>query len=86
MLMSAKSEIEDIQHEHQREIEGLLDGVRELTHEVQMQTLICNNFIPQEYFELISQQAHWNEDIGEWQLVSHLVFIVAICHWRTLSQ
>lgn len=68
MLMSAKSEIEDIQQEHQREMEALLEGVRELSREVQLQTLICGAFIPQEFFELIQQQAHWNEEIGEWQM------------------
>nr|XP_039263743.1 kinesin-like protein KIF3A [Styela clava] len=68
MIMSTKSELEDIQQEHQREMEALLDGVRELSQDVQLQTLICDAFIPPEYFELITEQAHWNEDIGEWQM------------------
>ncbi|XP_013384616.1 kinesin-like protein KIF3A isoform X3 [Lingula anatina] len=68
MLMQAKSEIADLQQEHQREMEGLLENVRQLSRELRLQMLIINSFIPPEYQEMIEQYVHWNEDIGEWQL------------------
>uniref|UniRef100_A0A3B3RZ71 Kinesin-like protein n=1 Tax=Paramormyrops kingsleyae TaxID=1676925 RepID=A0A3B3RZ71_9TELE len=49
MLMAAKSEMADLQQEHQREIEGLLENIRQLSRELRLQMLIIDNFIPQEY-------------------------------------
>lgn len=68
MLMSAKSELADQQQEHQREMEGLLENVRQLSRELRLQMLIIDSFIPAEYQETIDEHVHWNEDIGEWQL------------------
>ncbi|XP_067948401.1 kinesin-like protein KIF3A [Watersipora subatra] len=68
MFSAAKSEIEDLQQEHQREMEGLLDNVRQLSKELRLQILTINSYIPAEYQEMIEQCVHWNEDIGEWQL------------------
>ncbi|XP_074651128.1 kinesin-like protein KIF3A [Tubulanus polymorphus] len=68
MYMQAKSEIADVQQEHQREMEGLLENIRELTRELKLQMLTIDAFIPPEYQEMIEQYVHWNEDIGEWQL------------------
>ncbi|XP_029503287.1 kinesin-like protein KIF3A isoform X1 [Oncorhynchus nerka] len=68
MLMAAKSEMADLQQEHHREIEGLLENIRHLSRELRLQMLIIDNFIPQEYQEMIENYVHWNEDIGEWQL------------------
>ncbi|KAM4746790.1 kinesin-like protein KIF3A isoform 4-T4 [Rhinophrynus dorsalis] len=68
MLMAAKSEMADLQQEHQREIEGLLENIRQLSRELRLQMSIIDNFIPQEYQEMIENYVHWNEDIGEWQL------------------
>lgn len=68
MLLSVKAELSDLQQEHQREMEGLLDGVRGIGRELQLQELILNNYIPMEYQTLIERYVHWNEDIGEWQL------------------
>ncbi|MEE6479399.1 hypothetical protein FKM82_012240 [Ascaphus truei] len=68
MLMAAKSEMADLQQEHQREIEGLLENIRQLSRELRLQMIIIDNFIPQEYQEMIENYVHWNEDIGEWQL------------------
>uniref|UniRef100_A0A3Q2PC54 Kinesin-like protein n=1 Tax=Fundulus heteroclitus TaxID=8078 RepID=A0A3Q2PC54_FUNHE len=68
MLMAAKSEMADLQQEHNREIEGLLENIRQLSRELRLQMLIIDNFIPQEYQEMIENYVHWNEDIGEWQL------------------
>ncbi|XP_014678184.1 PREDICTED: kinesin-like protein KIF3A [Priapulus caudatus] len=68
MLMSAKSELGDQQQEHQREMEGLLENVRQLSRELRLQMLVIDGFIPAEYQETIDEHVHWNEDIGEWQL------------------
>ncbi|XP_023694119.1 kinesin-like protein KIF3A isoform X1 [Paramormyrops kingsleyae] len=68
MLMAAKSEMADLQQEHHREIEGLLENIRQLSRELRLQMLIIDSFIPQEYQDMIENYVHWNEDIGEWQL------------------
>ncbi|XP_038056544.1 kinesin-II 85 kDa subunit-like [Patiria miniata] len=68
MLMSAKSEVADLQQEHQREMEGLLENIRQLSRELRLQMLIIDSFIPVEFQQMIEQYVHWNEDIGEWQL------------------
>ncbi|MGH0137416.1 UNVERIFIED_CONTAM: hypothetical protein FKN15_064145 [Acipenser sinensis] len=78
MLMAAKSEMADLQQEHQREIEGLLENIRQLSQELRLQMLIIDNFIPQEYQEMIENYVHWNEDIGEWQLE----MIENYVHWN----
>ncbi|PNJ80157.1 KIF3A isoform 4 [Pongo abelii] len=49
MLMAAKSEMADLQQEHQREIEGLLENIRQLSRELRLQMLIIDNFIPRDY-------------------------------------
>ncbi|XP_018418717.1 PREDICTED: kinesin-like protein KIF3A [Nanorana parkeri] len=81
MLMAAKSEMADLQQEHQREIEGLLENIRQLSRELRLQMIIIDNFIPQEYQEMIENYVHWNEDIGEWQLsyVSYEFFPYTVC-------
>lgn len=68
LLLSAKEELKDVQQENQREMEGLLDNVRQLTKELALQEAIEKMFIPDNYKTLIERHAHWNEDIGEWQL------------------
>ncbi|GLG98494.1 hypothetical protein R5R35_011422 [Gryllus longicercus] len=68
MLLAAKAELGDLQHEQQREMEGLLDSVRSLTRELKLQEAIIDAFIPRQYQEMLEQYVHWNEDIGEWQL------------------
>ncbi|CAG0878873.1 unnamed protein product [Darwinula stevensoni] len=67
-LLSVKSELEDLKEEHQREMEGLMENVRELSRELQLQSLIIDAFIPHRYQDLIDENIHWSEDIGEWQL------------------
>uniref|UniRef100_A0A8C0YVZ5 Kinesin-like protein n=1 Tax=Cyprinus carpio carpio TaxID=630221 RepID=A0A8C0YVZ5_CYPCA len=87
MLMAAKSEMADLQQEHHREIEGLLENIRQLSRELRLQMLIIDNFIPQEYQEMIENYVHWNEDIGEWQLVSVLNTFHDVCvQWKYIIQ
>uniref|UniRef100_A0A915CGM7 Kinesin-like protein n=1 Tax=Parascaris univalens TaxID=6257 RepID=A0A915CGM7_PARUN len=68
MLNAAKSELADVQSEHQREMEGLLDSVRQLRSELLLQLLIIDNYIPSEYLEMIERFVWWNEEVGDWQL------------------
>lgn len=49
MLMLAKAESNDQNQEHQREKEGLWDGIRTLNREIQLHDLILNSYIPIEY-------------------------------------
>ena len=49
LLHSAKSEVEDMKQEHQREMESLLEGVRQLTKELKLSTFIVDEYIPTQY-------------------------------------
>lgn len=49
MLLSFKAELSDLVQEHQREMEGLLEGVRGIGRELQLQELILNSYIPIQY-------------------------------------
>lgn len=49
LLMAAKSELGDMQAEHQREMEALLESVRHLSREHKLHQLIIDSFIPLEY-------------------------------------
>merc|ERR1719410_141927 len=53
MLQSAKSELNDLQAEQQREMEGLLESVRQLTRELRLQMLVIDCFVPAEYQDLV---------------------------------
>lgn len=68
MIVSVKTELADLQQEHQREMEGILDTVRGLTREIQLADLIIGSYVPHEYQLMIERYIHWNEDIGEYQL------------------
>ncbi|XP_059044988.1 kinesin-like protein KIF3A [Achroia grisella] len=68
LLDSAKAELADQQREQQREMEGILDGIRALRREIQLADLVLDSYIPKEYQALIEQYVHWNEQLGEWQV------------------
>ncbi|XP_065221800.1 kinesin-like protein KIF3A [Planococcus citri] len=68
MLMSTKEELKDLCHENQREMEGLLENIRQLNKELGYLDAIEKFYIPDDYRELIEQHAHWNEEIDEWEL------------------
>lgn len=68
MLLTAKNELNDLRQEHQREMEGLLENIRQLDRELSLNKLIIDMFIPPEYQDVIEQAVQWNEDIGEFQL------------------
>lgn len=66
--MQAKGEMEDMQAEHQREMEGLLDNVRQLQKELSYFSAVIDNYVPEEYQRTIEQNVFWSEEMGEWQL------------------
>ncbi|VDD79786.1 unnamed protein product [Mesocestoides corti] len=49
MYLQVKAELEDLRSEYAREMEDLVDNVRQLNHEFQLQTLIINHFIPKPF-------------------------------------
>ena len=49
MILQAQSELKDVQTDHQREIEGLLESVREMSKELKLQMQIINSYIPIEF-------------------------------------
>ncbi|CAG0888246.1 unnamed protein product, partial [Cyprideis torosa] len=67
-LMGLRGELQDMRMEQSRAMEGLLDNVRQLSRELQLQKMIMDQFIPEEYQALIEECVTWNEGIGEWQL------------------
>lgn len=64
----AKIELKDTEEEHQREIEALLENIRQLNKELALATKITELFIPKNYMHLIEQSVYWNEEIGDWKL------------------
>ncbi|XP_033212363.1 kinesin-like protein KIF3A [Belonocnema kinseyi] len=68
MILSTKAEFSDLQKETQREIEGLLEAVKEVERELRLQEIVINSYIPFHYQNMIENYVRWNEDIGEWQL------------------
>lgn len=46
----------DLQQENHREIEDLLENIRQLSRELRLQMLIIDSFIPQEYQVCVSQE------------------------------
>lgn len=49
LLHTSKSEMDDMRQEHQRQMEQLLDGVRQLSKELKLITLIVDEYIPTQY-------------------------------------
>ncbi|KAG5459398.1 MAG: hypothetical protein BJ554DRAFT_199 [Olpidium bornovanus] len=61
MLMQHKAEIKDLQAEHQREREDLLETVRDLTRELRLKALVISAFIPEEEQRLIEMSTEYDE-------------------------
>ncbi len=60
MYQGAKGELADLQGEQQREMEGLLDSVRQLTRELRLQMLVIDQFVPADH------QVRGLEDAFDW--------------------
>ncbi|KAI6215336.1 hypothetical protein M3Y94_00373800 [Aphelenchoides besseyi] len=66
--VQTKAELEDIDSEHQREMEGLLENVRQLQKELKLYISLISAYIPDNYVDLIEKYVCWNDENGEWQL------------------
>lgn len=55
LILQSQSEVKDIQTEHQRTMEGLLESVRELDKELKLQIHIINSYIPIEFQVFINR-------------------------------
>lgn len=49
------------------------ETVRGLSREVRLYQLVIDAFVPDQYQQLIHSHATWNDDTGEWHLVSSLI-------------
>lgn len=49
LLQQAKAEMTDMRRDHERELEGYLDSVRQLSQELKLNMLIIDTFIPEQY-------------------------------------
>lgn len=63
-------EVQDLQQEFQRERNGLLEDIRDLTKEVKLATLTIEQFIPQDRYQEILNRAFLDETTGEWMIDS----------------
>ncbi|XP_028966984.1 kinesin-like protein KIF3A [Galendromus occidentalis] len=68
LRQAAEAEMADMRRDHEREMEGYIDSVRQLSRELKLNMLIIDTFIPEQFQQLIEKNSTWNEDIGEWQL------------------
>jgi len=68
MYNEAKSELADIEAENNREVEAMLESIRDLQKGLQLNQLITHRLVPDEMLQLIDGHCQWNEMIGEWQL------------------
>ena len=49
MILQCQSELKDVQTDHQRTMESLLESVRELDKELKLQIQMINSYIPNEF-------------------------------------
>ncbi|KAI9363505.1 P-loop containing nucleoside triphosphate hydrolase protein [Zopfochytrium polystomum] len=68
LLMAHRSEIRDLQQEHQREREDLLDTVRELTRELKLRMVVMEAFIPEEAIQMLEESADYDEAAEKWRI------------------
>ena len=69
-IQSAKTEIEDIQEEFQRERADLLDNIRELTKQFKLMMLTVHHFIPPDELAKIERRAEWDEENSDWRIMN----------------
>ncbi|UMM21421.1 hypothetical protein L5515_003113 [Caenorhabditis briggsae] len=67
-LKDSRAELQDLEEEHQRQMEGMLENCRSLKKELMLNLAIINQYIPVEHVEMIEKYVSWNEEHGEWQL------------------
>ncbi|CAB3402209.1 unnamed protein product [Caenorhabditis bovis] len=67
-LSEARAELKDMEEEHQRQVEAMLDDIRQLRKELLLNMAIIDEYIPPEYVEIIEKYVNWSEEHGDWQL------------------
>ncbi|CAI2349829.1 unnamed protein product [Caenorhabditis sp. 36 PRJEB53466] len=67
-LRDARAELKDLEEEHQRQVEAMLDDIRQLRKELLLNISIIEEYIPAEQVELIEKYVTWSEEHGDWQL------------------
>ena len=65
---SLKAKIPEVQKTIQEEREGLADQLDSLNRQLEMYTLILENFVPQEEVQRIRAAARYNEEEGTWEM------------------
>ncbi|KAJ3300041.1 Kinesin-like protein kif3a [Borealophlyctis nickersoniae] len=68
LLMRHKAEIKDLQEEHQREREDLLETIRGLTRELKLRSLVCDSFVPAEEMAVLEACADYEEASEKWRI------------------
>ena len=63
-------QLSNLKSDHTQEAEAMQQTVRGLSQEVQLHQLVIDIYVPDQYQQLIHSHATWNEDTGEWHLVS----------------
>ena len=64
--------------DHTQEAEAMQQTVRGLRQEVSLHQLVIDTFVPDQYQQLIHSHATWNEDTGEWHLVSVTIYDASV--------
>ncbi|KAF1763540.1 hypothetical protein GCK72_011806 [Caenorhabditis remanei] len=67
-LKDARAELKDLEEDHQRQMEGMLEDCRQLKKELMLNLAIINQYIPVEHVEMIEKYVSWSEEHGDWQL------------------
>lgn len=66
-------QLSNLKADHVQEREAMQETVRGLSREVRLYQLVIDAFVPDQYQQLIHSHATWNDDTGEWHLVSCLI-------------
>ncbi|EGT47810.1 hypothetical protein CAEBREN_00726 [Caenorhabditis brenneri] len=67
-LKDARAELKDLEEDHHRQREAMLDDIRELKKELLLNWTIIKQYIPVEHLEMIEKYVSWSEEHGDWQL------------------
>ena len=68
MIQNVNAEIEDENVDHQRQMEELLESIRQLSNDLKLAKLLIDAAIPPEYQQLIERNMVWNEEVADVQL------------------
>lgn len=68
LMKSSQSELSDIISEYAKLREDMLETVRATQKEINLANFIIQNYIPENYLDLIRSASKYNEHVDEWQL------------------